>query len=134
MSVLHPPCWTYGLSFPDLPLSLASDLSRLPCGLPGQFEDHVRRVGKLSSAIALADYIVFGCFQEKESLSPCTDSLLEGILYQIMNVLPVSPSTVNLILILSSQICKLFLSLLSLPACFLCSDSKGISFKYHYKI
>ena len=85
VSVLHPPCWTYGLSFPDLPLSLASDLCWLPCGLPGQFEDHVRRAGKLSSAVVLPDYIVFSCFQE-ETLSTCTDSLLEGTLYQIMNV------------------------------------------------
>ena len=85
VSVLDPPCWTYGLSFPDLPLSLASDLSWLPCGLPGQFEDHVRMAGKVSSAVVLADYIVLSCFQE-ETLSTCTDSLLEGTLYQIMNV------------------------------------------------
>lgn len=62
VSVLHPPCWKYGLNFPDLPLSLASDLSQLLCGLPEQFENHVRRVGKLSSAVVLDDYIVFSCF------------------------------------------------------------------------
>lgn len=70
-------------------------------------------------AIAVVDFLAFLTVFRRPSLFEQPAWML--ILSSHVNALPASSWTINLILLFSSQARKLFLSLLSLPACFLFS-------------